>query len=115
MNSAPLSRIIEHTKPISSADDTELSFLFPAILLDKGVRGQSEETGYSLDFAPLNLDPTLSIAARAALFAFKSFHLPQTHTDKHRLSYLSPCGTDMDSSVLKEVTEQTVLFAPSDK
>jgi hypothetical protein len=115
LNSAPFLRIIKNTEPVSSADDIQPPVFFLAVLPDKGVRGQSEETGDSLDFAALNRDPTLSITARAALFAFKSFHLPQTHTDRLRLSYLSPCGTDMNIIALKEVTQQTVLFAPRDR
>jgi hypothetical protein len=74
MNSAPFPRIIKNTKPVSSAGDIEPPMFFLAVLLDKGVRAQSEETGDSLDFAALNSDPALSITARAALFAFKSFH-----------------------------------------
>jgi hypothetical protein len=74
MNSAPSLRIVKNTKPVSSADNIQLPAFFLAVLLDKGVRGQSEKQGDSLDFAALNSDPTLSITARAALFAFKSFH-----------------------------------------
>jgi hypothetical protein len=106
MNQASFFRIIKRTKPVSSADDIEPPVLFPAVLLNEGLRCQSEEPSYSLDFVALNPDPALTIAAGAALFAFKSFHWPQTHTDKHRLSSLSPCGTDMKTAVLKDVTRK---------
>jgi hypothetical protein len=94
MNQAPFFRIIKYTKPISLADDIEPPVLLPAVVLDEGFKGQSEEPCYSFDFAALNPDPSLTIAAQAALFAFKSFHLPQTHIDKHRLSNLSPPERD---------------------